>query len=590
MDLLAKLCTFPQVLEAMKQNAALDPLSSFGNLVPRLFPFLRHTITSVRSAVLRALLTFLRLGNDDHNAWVDGKAMRLVFQNLLVERNEAVLKLSLEVWMELLKAMEDRGLFDGDKLIAPLQPLISATMQPFGVPRHPIPMELSLFIRPSGVPYTSAPMVHRRMSSASANTEPAPTRGRKRKSEKKEAPPPTTHNVDGHMLQGDIDLVGMETMVRSKIYAAIALGRFLASLEARNTTVSMWETILPYLKWPGSSTQLVAAMVIEEYAKCRGSDSRYLALQLQWLNPLLENDRPPWYSDIACYLHIARAQCHSLVNAFRDHAHVSQSRLPTLAVIVQGDPEAGPSAFSIRDAEKIVDLSPSQRITAIQVLNDSRASAQAALDDAKSIKEQRDMRIRAVLASALVALKEIPKRPSHVIKSMMDSVKKEDNLELQQRSANGVVSLIECYTASAKRGPVDKIIGNLVKFYCVDTSETPEFHHNVPLEKSILSLRKEEDRRDPVDAAKFEKESREARIMRRGAKEALEQLAVRFGPELFEKVPNLAAMIQNPLRQALAGDLPSDIRDPSNDLGQEVVDGCPNSILLSILGSSTSCL
>ncbi|KMU91520.1 helicase [Coccidioides immitis H538.4] len=516
MDLLARLCIFPQVLEAMKVNAAHDPESSFGNLVPRLFPFLRHTISSVRSAVLRALLTFLKLENEGQDSWVDGKALRLVFQNLLVERHESVLKLSLQVWSEMLRVLGSQGIFSTDQLVTPVQPLISATMNPFGVPRYPIPMDLSLFIRPSGSAFTSAPSIPRKPS-VHTPTEPAP-RGRRRKTEKKEASVVMVHNVDGHMLQGDIDLVGTDTMVRSKIYAAIAL----------------------------------------------------------------ENERPSWYGDISCYLHIARAQCHSLLNAFRDHAHVSQSRLPTLAVVVQGDPEAGPNAFSIHDAENVVgsdferlkrDLTPTQRITALQVLNDSRASAQAAVKEAKEVKEQRDMRIRAAIAGSLVALKDIPKKPSHIIKAMMDSVKKEENIELQQRSASAIASLVEYYTTAAKRGPVDKVIANLVKFCCVDTSETPEFHHNAHLEKAILSLRKEEDKKDPVDAAKFERESREARIMRRGAKESLEQLATRFGAQLLEKVPNLAILIQNALKQALSGDLPKNIRDPFNELGQETVDG-----------------
>ncbi|ODH19656.1 hypothetical protein ACO22_06160 [Paracoccidioides brasiliensis] len=580
MDLLAKLCTFPQVLEAMKTNAAHDSESSFGNLVPRLFPFLRHTITSVRSAVLRALLTFLKLESEGQNAWADGKAMRLIFQNLLVERNEGVLELSLQVWFELLHALESRGLFKTDNGLLPsLQPLISLTMSPFGVPRYPIPMDVSIFIRPSGLPFTSAGITPRKPSPTTPVELPA--KGRKRKSDKRDATAVFTHNVDGHMLQGDIDLVGVETVIRSKIYAATALGRFLSTWDNNNRS-NLWDTILPCLNWPGSTSQLVAAMVVVEYAKIQGPGTRYASTLSQWLNPIIENDRPSWYSDIASYLHIARAQCHSLLNAFREHAHVTQISIPMLAVVVQGDQDAGPSAFSIADAEKVLgpdfeklkkSLSPAQRMTALQVLNDSRASALTAVEDAKEVKDQRDMRIRAAAASALVALHDIPKKPSQIIKAMMDSVRKEENVELQQRSASAVASLVQYYTGASKRGPVDKVIGNLVKFCCVDTSETPEFHHNASLETAILSLRKEEDKKDPVDAARFEKETREARIMRRGAKEALEQLASRFGAELLDKVPNLASLIENPLRRALTGDLPPDIKDPDNETGQEVVDG-----------------
>ncbi|KAJ5085753.1 hypothetical protein N7532_010524 [Penicillium argentinense] len=582
MDLLAKLCTFSQVLDAMKANAADDPEASFANLVPRLYPFLRHTITSVRSAVLRALMTFLKLEGEGSTDWVDGKALRLIFQNLLVERNENVLKLSLQVWSELLKAVELRGLFSSDAaLLESVQPLITLTLGPFGVPRYPIPMNTCLFIKPSGLPYSAAAPPPSKASPPAPGPEGGKP-GRKRKPEKKEpAPTSSTHNVDGHMLSGDVDLVGADTLLRSKIFAAKALGE-LISFWDKNALSSLWPAIIDGLNLPASTSQLSTAMVLEEYARLCGPNSKHTELLCERLRPIVEGERPSWYADIACYLHVARAQCHSLLNTFRDHAHVPPSRLPVLAVVVQGDSEAGPSAFSLADAEKIVgpdfdrlkkSLTPAQRIAATQVLTDTRTTAQSAVDEARSIREQRDMRVLAAAAGALVALRDIPKRPGHIIKGMMDSIKKEENLELQQRSATAVTGLIEHYTAATKRGPVDKIIGNLVKYCCVDTSETPEFPHNAQLEKSILSLRKEEDRRDHPDAAKFEREAKEARIMRRGAKDALEQLTVKFGAELLEKVPNLAALVERPLKTALEGDLPEDITNPENDLGQEVVDG-----------------
>lgn len=584
MDLLAKLCTFNQVLDAMKANAADDPEASFGKLVPRLYPFLRHTITSVRSAVLRALMTFLQLEGEGSTDWVDGKALRLIFQNLLVERNEGVLKLSLQVWSELLKVVDRRGSFGSDaELPSSIQPLVTLTLGPFGVPRYPIPMNSSLFIKPSGLPFSVAAPPPAKSSPPAPTpgaTEPSKP-GRRRKSEKKEAPPPSAHNVDGHMLSGDIDLVGADTMLRSKIYAARAMGELLTAWD-KHELPSLWPDILDGLNHAASTSQLSSAMVIEEYARLTGPESKHAASLCERLRPIVEGERPSWYSDIACYLHVARAQCHSLLNTFRDHAHVPPSRLPTLAVVVQGDAEAGPNAFSLADAEKIVgsdfdrlkkNLTPAQRITAAQVLNDTRVTAQSAVDEARGMREQRDMRVLAAAAGALVALRDIPKKPGHIIKGMMDSVKNEENIELQQRSATAVASLIEHYTAATKRGPVDKIIGNLVKYCCVDTSETPEFAHNAQLEKSILSLRKEEDRRDHPDAAKFEREAKEARIMRRGAKDALEQLAVKFGAQLLEKVPNLANLVERPLKAALEGDLPADITNPENELGQEVVDG-----------------
>jgi TATA-binding protein-associated factor len=119
---------------------------------------------------------------------------------------------------------------------------------------------------------------------------------------------------------------------------------------------------------------------------------------------------------------------------------------------------------------------------------------------------------------------------------------------------------------------VDKVVGNLVKFCCMETGETPEFHPNADRESGILSLQKDEDIQDRPDAAKYEREVRQARITRRGTKDALEQLCLRFGSDLFEKVPMLRTLIENPIRHCFSGELPDNITDPEQNVGQEVVD------------------
>ena len=578
MDLLAKLCTFPRVLDAMKANAAQNEEYSFGLLVPRLYPFLRHTITSVRSAVLRALLTFSELQGEGTDAWIGGRILRLVFQNIILERNEGVVHLSLHVWKKLVALMSAKGLANyQSELTQNIQPLVEISLHPIGLPRSPIPHNPTFFIRPSGNPYATVVVPALKQATSNGGEPPAK---RRKKSEKKDEPPASAHNVDGHMLQGDVDLVGMETLIRSRICAAQALGLLLSSWDGAGLP-ELWGQILPRLSASASSTQLTTAMVLEEYAKTSGS-SAYMKQLSQHLAAVVENDRPSWYSDIVAALQAARGQCHAMINAFRDHAHVPPNRLPIIAVVCQGDSEAGPNAFSLADAEKIVgpdfdrlikSLNAAQRLTGTQFLKDAQHSALATVENAKIIKELRDLRVKAAAASALCAMREVPKKPGSVIKSMMDGVKTEENFELQQRSAVGVASLIDFYTSASKRGPVDKVLSNLVKFYCADTSETPEFHPNAHLEQIILSLRKEEDRKDHPDAAKFEREAKEARTMRRGAKEALEQLARLYGANLLVKIPMLKTSIERPLQQSFTSDLPTSIMDSDDSLGQEIVDG-----------------
>lgn len=579
MDLLAKLCSFPEVLVAMKSNAAKDSQHSFTNLVPRLYPFLRHTITSVRSAVLRALQTFLNIGEDDTKGWIDGRILRLVFQNLLVERNEQTLKLSLDVWY----ALSDSLLQEGpqrfwSEFTNHWNDTLDMTLHPIGTSRNPIPMDTSLLMRPSG--QMCAPsIVQVSRSSPAHGGEPASKR--RRRSEKREDPPPIAHNVDGHMIQGDTDLVGVDTLVRSRIFAAKAFGKAL-SLCPLQSVEQIIDELTRRLGSAFSTTQMTAALIIQEYAQSSGPRSCMQDSICGPLRSLLEGERPSSYNDIVPFLRIARAQCHSLLNTFRDQSHVPQSKIPVLAVVVQGEAEAGPSAFSIANADTVVGadferlkkaLTPAQRVTSLQLLNDARANAVASIEDAKRIKNERDTRIRAAASGALVALGDIPKKPSALIKGLMDSIKLEENAELQKRSAASIASLISHYANSGKRGPADKVIANLMKFYCVDTSETPEFSVNSSLKDAVLSLRKEEDRKDHADAIKYEMEAKAARIQRRGAKEALDRLNAIFGAELLDKAPAIRSKIEAPLRQAFSGELPEHIEDPNNELGQDAVDG-----------------
>ena len=232
MDLLAKLCGFPQVLEAMQANARHDPTQSFHELVPRLFPFLRHTITSVRAAVLRALITFLNIQSDDSDGWIDSKALQLIFQNILLERNEGVLKLSLQLWNAVIKSL-------GSQLSMHLEPILDSivplTLTPIGVARHPISMDMSLLIRPSG--QVMGPPTHAqpsRRSTPPIGGEPTQKKRKKSRFGKEDVTPPnpssTSHNVDGHMISGDLELIGNDVMIRSRTSAGAGAGQVNGSV------------------------------------------------------------------------------------------------------------------------------------------------------------------------------------------------------------------------------------------------------------------------------------------------------------------------------------------------------------------------
>ncbi|WYZ40605.1 hypothetical protein EsH8_IV_000946 [Colletotrichum jinshuiense] len=579
MDLLATLCSYPEVLQAMETSAAQDEERSFTLLVPRLYPFLRHTITSVRLAVLKALMTFANLGAQNSRGWLNGRILRLIFQNVLVERDRETLAMSLDVWSALVRSLSQTPDVLADEFAAHVEPLMMLTLHPVGVSRHPLPMPAHLFQKPSGGTY--APVAATPARKASSPEGPERATKRRRKSAKTDDVPVTshTHDVDGHMIQGDVDLVGMDTLIRSRVSAAKAMGLIMSFIPAANFS-EYDQLVLAGLSDRSSSTQLAACMVIDEYAKnCTAKEGpqRFVAP----LQKMIETERPGHYGDLVSYMHRVRSQCQQLLNMFRDHGKVSSGRLPTLAVLVQGDEQAGPGAFSIAVADKVVGedfdklkkvMSPGQRLVASQMLGEARDVTIAAISDAKAAKDSRDVRIKAGAACALVAIKALPKKPSPLIKGIMDSIKTEENQELQSRASGTIARLVQLFNEKGRRGPADKVVSNLIKFSCVEVAETPEFPVHASKTDCVLSMQKEEDRVDHADAAKWAREAKAARITRRGAKEALEILSQTYGADLLTAVPTIRVFMEDPLVKAFGGTLPAEAKDPENTFGQEIVD------------------
>ncbi|PKS10347.1 hypothetical protein jhhlp_002098 [Lomentospora prolificans] len=579
MDLLATLCSFPQVLNTMKASAAMNEERSFTLLVPRLYPFLRHTITSVRLAVLKALMTFANLGEEASQGWLNDKILRLIFQNIVVERDKDTLNTSLELWHTLVQCLGQNPLHLAEQFGPHAEAMIELALHPIGIPRQPIPMNAALFQKPSGGTYTMPSVVTSGTRSSSPDPQQRAAK-RRRKSTKVEQAPVTSHihDVDGHMIQGEVDLVGVEVLIRSRVSSSRALG-FLMSMLPPQSLPQYANPLLQGLSSPYSSTQMTSAILIEEFSK--HSSPQLVEGFVGPLQQIIEAERPSHYRDLTSYVQRARSQCQSLFYLFRDHGKVSASKLPILPVVVQGEPEAGPGAFSIAAAEKCVTddferlkkaVPPGQKLIAGKQLEEARDLTLQTIEEAKLAKGTRDVRIKAAAAAALVAMQVFPKKLSTLIKAIMDSVKTEENLELQSRSATTIAGLVRAFTEKGRRGPAEKVLSNLVKFSCVEVAETPEFSPHATKKNVILSMQKEEDRVDHVDAAKFAREAKAARITRRGAKEALEVLARSYGPDLLTRVPSLKGFMEDSLVKGFSGPLPEDVHDPESIFGQDVID------------------
>ncbi|KAL9085165.1 MAG: hypothetical protein Q9159_004847 [Coniocarpon cinnabarinum] len=583
MDLLSKLCSFSQVLDVMKANASSTSAASFGVLVPRLFPFLRHTIRSVRAAALRALRQFLDIKGEGTTDWVNGKALRLIFQNLIVERDDEVRRLSLDVWMALLDVMTtQRGFVELEKeMLEHLSSITTVTMHPIGVSQHPLPMSPSLFMRPSGHG-TVIPAHSSTKSPPRIDGEP-PAKKQRRRSNKTEKestpPPPSPHNLDGPVISGDVDLVGFETFVHSKLAAVQAFAKLISLWPDNSLDKHFASALVVNMTSRYSTSREIACSIIGEAALLRGPNDAFLMSFIAKLESIVKEEPPKWYTDIKSSLYAVRGQCHNLMSIFKD-SNIRAS-LPNIPPMVQGDDNAGPHAFDIQDGERIAEhdfeklkskMGKWAWVPIESKANGDRQELRRVLDDAKALKEQRDIRVKSSAAAALIALQIITKPPTGVIQGVMNSVRHEENFDLQKRSAASVVALVRLLVSQDRRAIVKKVGSNLASFYTNEIAETPEFLPNVDVEDIILSLRKDEDIQDHADPAQHERQAKQARICRRGAKETFEVLASTFGRELFEYVPTLKALIEEPLQQVFANEISDAIREEGSPLGQRAID------------------
>ncbi|CAG8585707.1 17161_t:CDS:10, partial [Cetraspora pellucida] len=591
MDFLARLFSFPKVLEYMRTAAISDPSHSLTTLIPRLYPFFRHTITSVRSAVLNTLLTFL--GMADVEEWVDHRAFRLVFQNMIVEEKKDVLDLSLQVWSALVSHVSKSG--QENKIITFTAQYIRTwfmiIMTPLGtpidrrlffVPDGPVPMEISTNLR------------RRSQERIQTNDGDDVMAG---------------HNIDTGMLQQDFALVSVDTVLRGRVTASKGLGMLMSHWPNESLEASFEEIIISCLSSTWASNKQLAAVIIEEWARSIVENEGYdIQTSLLSVSPLavklsnhmismLESEPPKFYSELISILRRIRGECQALLNTFVSVGKIDSAVIPTLPSHVLGEVIQSDVSFPLFSIEIAVELSAATfnnllaQVTGIdgkstqarsderQSLNDRKRRVMSSIGYYESTKHKNDVVVFAAIAGAVVALRALPPKLNPVVRSIMNSIKTEENLGLQQRSAATLASLVELCASedgSTRVNPNDKIVKNLCTFLCSDPTTTPELQANRAKE-GILSLQKakEPDKGSSNnDSQNEDEELKSQKLIRRGAETALRQFSIQFGPKLFDIVPRLWTCVHSSLSTIFAHDdkEKTSVFKTNINLGQDVID------------------
>lgn len=566
MDLLAKLVENPIVIRHLLDAKAID----ISTLIPRLFPFFRHTITNVRLSVLYALKAFLKVPELPKH-WIDDRLVRLLFQNLIVENRQTIREASQASWQITMAILvqddskEEKGGLN--KLVEISRPYLHSfftiLMTPLGSP-----IDYNLFYKAS-----------------ITNVE--------------------TRNRDKATLSQDLALVGVDTVIRGRLGAAQAIGTIMAHWPPLDADESLFEKlILQHLSSTSALQKCLAAVVIEEWAKATLSIGKEIGQESGMgknvsarLIDILESPAPSTYAEMAVMLQRIYSQSQGLYNFLERDAKVPKSKVPSLPSTVDTLGHKS-GAFTIEVAkgvvgkgyESLVELIPvKNRKTVLPILQDRRQRLITDVGFYQSIKEKQDTQVGASVAGAAIALKTMPSKLNPVIRSIMNSVKFEENLDLQQRSAHAIASFISlCSQPNARANPSDKIIKNLCAFVCQDTTQTPVFENLLDKSIGILSMNevpsassssstRGRGRGAPgihIDDGAISEEVRVGKLIRRGAELTLQAISEYFKDQVFEIVPSLWTCMTGPLHDLFGNPLSPPSQESQQSQGQAILDCC----------------
>ncbi|KAH9857622.1 SNF2 chromatin remodeling protein [Lenzites betulinus] len=523
MDLLGQLVAYNHVIEIIADESRSLPITM---LAPTLFPFFRHTIANVRLAVVKTLHTFMMVEHLSR-AWITVPFLKLLFQNMIVEERSDVRQATLSTWRETLSILSSTsGWMESCVTQQLLLEWYAVLMTPLG-----LPLDGSSFYDPTVGAENGAP------------------------SER--------HNVDKNMLAQDLSLISIEVVIQARLAAASAMAHIIAFWPSTGQYLSADEMFKPilihYIESTSMLQKFLSAIISESWAREYDARSAPGARLLIEASPLAEElsqktlawlqaEPPAAYHEMALTLARIHGECYNLLQSFAYDCKLPAAAIPTLGteIDVTG---TKPGCFTIETAQAAVgdmfttlkDSLGRTKKRELAIIKEKRLKVVTSIERYIEVKAQYDVRVSAAFAAAFVAFKSTPDKVSPIVKGIMNSIKTEENLDLQTHSAAAVAAFVEFCVQRDLGQPPDKIVKNLCTFLCQDVEQTPTFLYNRKILDGVLSFPKpssavvsngKENGASAEDPAK-------ARLSRRGARLAFEKLSGQFGPRLLDSVPKM---------------------------------------------------
>ncbi|KAK6923628.1 Helicase, C-terminal [Dillenia turbinata] len=555
----------------------LENPQKLSTLAPRLWPFMRHSITSVRHSAIQTLERLLEAGYkrkvlqpSDSSFWpscILGDTLRIVFQNMLLESNDEILQCSERVWRLLLQC----PVADLETAAAPF---VSSWMELATTP-YGSALDASKMFWPVALPRKS----HHKAA--------AKMRAVKMENDCKDSAFDHTKGMFLHERNGDAStnslkiIVGADvdkSVTHTRVVAATALGIFASKLheESLQYIVNPLWKVLTSLS--GVQRQVASMVLISWFKEIQSYDASnpmfgFIITFKNWLLDLLACSDPsfPTKESPLPYSELSRTYAKMRTEASQLFRAVESSGLGNDFFT---NNKIDLENLTVDDAINFASNLPSpsnngsgEDPASRNVADDMESAKQRLLTTAgylKCVQGNLHVAVTALIAAAVVWMSELPSRLNPIILPLMASIKREQEEILQQKAAEALAELIY-HCIARKPGPNDKLIKNLCSLTCADPCETPQAAVVNSMEiveaQDLLSFGSATGNpkaKVHMLAGGEDRSRAEGFISRRGSELALRHLCKKFGASLFEKLPKLWDCITEVLK-------PSDIGQGTSD-------------------------
>ncbi|KAL9678205.1 hypothetical protein QQ045_016044 [Rhodiola kirilowii] len=573
----------------IQRDAMRSPDSPYllSTLAPRLWPFMRHNITTVRFSAVRTLERLLEaqykrsiMENSMGSFWpsfILGDTLRIVYQNLLLESHEENLQCSERVWRILMQCPVD-DLETAARLYMPSWLELATT--PFGSA-----LDASKMFLPTALPRKSHFKAAAKMRVVMSENDGC------RKLNAEANMPERNGDTAGNNIKIIVGADVEMSVTRTRVVTAAALG-VLASILRDGSLPHVIDPLWNALSSSSGVQRQVASLVIISWFKeirFRDSNTDNYSLpsfpdhfKHRLLNLLActdpsfptEGSKVP-YTELSRTYNKMQSEASLLLHGLK-----SSELFASVLSNVNLDLESFSVDEAINFASKLslpscdnVDADSTDKHT----INDLESLRQRLLTTTgylKCVQGNLHISVSSLVASAVVWTSKLPEKLNPVILPLMASIKREQEEALQLKAAEALAELIS-HCIGSRNGAIEKIIKNICSLICSDPSETPQ-----------AALIRADEAIDNLDQFVFgnsvgkqkvkvhvvtggEDRSRvEGYISRRGSELALKQICDKFGPSLFDKVPRIWNCLTEVLKPC-SNERPAPLEEKNHSLALE---------------------